>query len=133
VVSKGPRPVDVPQLTGKTYDEAASMLQAVHLHPQRRDVYSDTVAAGRVVDTRPAAGSTAHVGDTVAVDVSKGPRLRQVPDVTGKPIQEAIRMITQAGFRAQPRQIFTGGPGKVVVESPSGMQRPGTTIVLRYY
>jgi eukaryotic-like serine/threonine-protein kinase len=133
VVSKGARPVDVPDVTNKPYDEAASMLRAVSLHPRRTDVFSDTVPEGEVVSTSPAAGSTAHVGDTVTVNVSKGPRLIQVPNVTGKPIQAAIKQINQAGFRAQPRQIFPGGPGKVVVESPSGMQRPGTTIVLRYY
>lgn len=133
VVSKGPQPVDVPDVSNKTYDEAVSMLKAVHLRATRNDVFSDTVPAGKVVSTSPAAGATAHIGDTVTVNVSKGPQLRQVPDVTGKPIQEAIKEINQAGFRAEPRQIFPGGPGKVVVESPSGMQRPGTTIVLRYY
>lgn len=133
VVSQGPQPVDVPNVAGKTYDEAVSMLSAVHLRAQRRDVYSDTVPDGRVVDTQPAAGTTAHVGDSITVEVSKGPRLQPVPDVTGKPIQEAIREINQAGFRAKPRQIFPGGPGKVVRETPSGMQRPGTTIELDYY
>jgi beta-lactam-binding protein with PASTA domain/tRNA A-37 threonylcarbamoyl transferase component Bud32 len=133
IVSKGPRPVDVPDVTGKTYDEAASLLSAVHLRAQRRDVFSDTVPAGKVVDTQPAAGTTAHVGQTVTVDVSKGPRLIPVPDVTGKPIQEAIKKINEAGFRAEPRQIFPGGPGKVVRETPSGMQPPGTTIELDYY
>ena len=133
IVSKGPRPVDVPDVTGKTYDEASSLLTAVHLRPQRRDVFSDTVPAGKVVDTRPAAGTTAHVGDTVTVEVSKGPRLVPVPDVTGKPIQDAIKKINQAGFRADPHQIFPGGPGKVVRETPSGMQPPGSTIELDYY
>ena len=133
VVSKGARPVDVPDVTNKTYDEAVSLLSAVHLHAKRSDVFSDTVPAGKVVSTSPAAGSTAHVGDTVVVNVSKGPRLRPVPDVTGKPIQEAIRAINQAGFRADPHQIFPGGPGKVVRETPSGMQRPGSTIRLDYF
>ena len=133
VVSKGARPVDVPDVSNKTYDDAVSLLKAVHLRATRTDVFSDTVPAGKVVSTSPAAGSTAHVGDTVVVNVSKGPRLRPVPDVTGKPIQEAIREINQAGFKADPHQIFPGGPGKVVRETPSGMQRPGSTIRLDYF
>jgi len=72
-----------------------------------------TVPVGKAVSTSPTAGATAHVGDTVTVNVSKGPRLRPVPDVTGKKIQDAIREINQAGFRADPHQIFAGGPGKV--------------------
>ena len=133
VVSKGPRPVDVPNVSGKTYDEAVSLLDAVSLHARRINVFSDSVPAGRVVSTTPTAGSTAHVGDTVTVNVSKGPRLIPVPDVTGKPIQEAIRIINQAGFVAEPRQIFPGGPGKVVRQTPSGMQKPGSHIELDYY
>jgi serine/threonine-protein kinase len=133
VVSKGPRPVDVPDLTNKTYAEAVSLLKAVHLRAQRVDLYSDTVPADRVVSTTPASGSTRHVGDTVTVNVSKGPRLVPVPDVTNEPIQDAIRQINHAGFRASPHQIFPGGPGKVVRETPSGMQPPGSTIELDYY
>ncbi len=133
VVSKGAQPVDVPDVSNKTYDDAVSLLRAVHLQAKRSDVYSDTVPAGRVVSTSPPAGSTAHVGDTVVVNVSKGPRLRPVPDVTGQPIQQAIRAINQAGFKADPHQIFPGGPGKVVRETPSGMQRPGSTIRLDYF
>jgi serine/threonine-protein kinase len=133
VVSKGPQPVDVPDVSNKTYDEAKSMLNSVHLRATKNEVFSDSVPAGKVVSTSPAAGATAHVGDTVTVNVSKGPRLIPVPDVTGKKIQEAIRTINEAGFRAEPHQIFPGGPGKVVRETPSGMQKPGTTIRLDYF
>ena len=133
VVSKGPQPVDVPDVTNKTYAEAVSVLRSVHLRAHRTDVFSDTVPAGKVVSTSPAAGVTAHIGDTVTVNVSKGPRLRPVPDVTGMKIQDAIRKINEAGFRADPHQIFPGGPGKVVRETPSGMQPPGSTIRLDYF
>jgi serine/threonine-protein kinase len=133
VVSKGPRPVDVPNVTNKTYDEAASTLRSVHLRPTKNEVFSDTVPAGRVVSTSPAAGTTAHVGDTVTVNLSKGPRLIPVPDVTGEKIQDAIRRINEAGFVAVPHQVYPGGPGKVIVEKPSGMQKPGTHIELDYF
>jgi serine/threonine-protein kinase len=105
----------------------------VHLRPTKNEVFSDTVPAGRVVSTSPSAGATAHVGDTVTVNVSKGPRLIPVPDVTGKKIQDAIRQINEAGFVAVPHQVYPGGPGKVIVEKPSGMQKPGTHIELDYF
>jgi len=131
VVSKGPRPVDVPDVTGKTYDEAASMLQAVHLRPQQKGVYSDTVPAGKVVSTTPAAGSTAHVGDSITVNVSKGPRPIQVPDVVGDKDSDAKKILEHAGFHVEERSL-PGGPHEVLHQSPGGgsMAPPGSTVTI---
>ena len=129
VVSKGARPVDVPDVSGKTYAEAASMLQAVHLRPKQREVYSDTVAVGRVVSTTPPAGSTAHVGDTVIVNVSKGPRPVQVPDVVGMKDGDAKKILEHAGFKVR-EQRLPGGPHEVLHQNPGGgsFAPPGSTI-----
>jgi eukaryotic-like serine/threonine-protein kinase len=129
VVSKGPRPVDVPDVTGKTYDEAASILNGVQLKPLRKDLYSDSAPAGTVIRTRPAAGSTAHVGDTVTVDVSKGPRPVKVPDVVGMKDGDARKLLEHAGFKVQ-EQRLPGGPHEVLHQNPAGgsFAPPGSTI-----
>ena len=129
VVSQGPRPVSVPDVTGKTYDEAASILSGVQLQPQRKDVYSDTVQAGTVLRTRPGAGITAHVGDTVTVEVSKGPRPVKVPDVVGMKDNEAKKLLEHAGFKVQ-EQRLPGGPHEVLHQNPGGgsFAPPGSTI-----
>jgi len=133
IVSKGPRPVKVPDVSQRTYDDAAAILRGIGLVAQRQDKYDDKVPAGRVMSTNPAAGTTVDAGKTVTVVVSKGPAPRPVPNVTDEPIQQAIKEINNAGFVADPHQIFAGGPGKVVRETPTGMQPPGTHIRLDYY
>jgi serine/threonine-protein kinase len=129
VISKGARPVDVPDVSGKTYDEAASMLQAVRLQPKQRQVYSDSVQTGKVVSTAPPAGSTAHVGDTVIVNVSKGPRPVKVPDVVGMKDGDAKKLLEQAGFQVH-EQRLPGGPHEVLHQNPGGgsFAPPGSTI-----
>jgi len=42
-------------------------------------------------------------------------------------------VIEQAGFRADPRRAYPGGPGKVFRETPSGKQPKGTVIELDYF
>src|SRR5258706_6446532 len=104
------------------------MLSAVGFVPQRHDVYSDTVPRDKVVGTAPGAGASAHEGDTIVVNVSLGPKLYAVPDVTGDNVDDAVRILTNAGFKTNVH-AFPGGPGQVLRQSPGGgsLQRHGTT------
>jgi serine/threonine-protein kinase len=103
----------------------------VNLRAKRTDVYSDTVPEGRVVSTSPATGSTAHVGDTVTVYVSKGPRPVKVPDVVGMKDGDAKKLLEQAGFHVDERKL-PGGPHQVLRQSPPGgsLAPRGSTVVI---
>ncbi|MET0628467.1 MAG: PASTA domain-containing protein, partial [Acidimicrobiia bacterium] len=80
VVSDGPAPVAVPDVTGKTYDEAAAALSAQRFTAARApDEFSATVETGKVIRTDPSSGSFAGRDSTVSVVVSKGPELIEVP------------------------------------------------------
>jgi beta-lactam-binding protein with PASTA domain/tRNA A-37 threonylcarbamoyl transferase component Bud32 len=131
VVSKGPRPVVVPDVHNKSYDEAAATLSSLGLSVTRHDVYSDTVPVNAVIGTTPRAGATAHHGDTITINVSRGPHLYPVPDVTGDNVNDAVRILQNAGFKTNVH-AFPGGPGQVLRQSPGGgsMQKHGTTITL---
>jgi serine/threonine-protein kinase len=135
IVSKGPKPVVVPDVTGEPADQAASELKALGLFTTTKEQFNDKVDQGKVISTSPDAGFRAHQGDTIVLFVSKGPHLFKVPDVTGKQIDDAIKIINQAGFHADAKQIFPFGPNKVVREDPGAntMQPKGTTIELDYY
>jgi eukaryotic-like serine/threonine-protein kinase len=135
IVSKGPKPVVVPDVSGEDADQAAGELQALGLLTTTKGQFNDKVEPGKVITTSPLAGFRAHQGDTIVLLVSKGPHLFKVPDVTGKPIDDAIKIINRAGFHADAKQIFPFGPNKVVRENPGGnsMQPKGTTIELDYY
>jgi eukaryotic-like serine/threonine-protein kinase len=133
IVSKGPKPVVVPDVTGEPQDQATAELEALGLHVNPSQKFDDKVEEGKVISTSPTADFRAHEGDTIAIVVSKGPHLFPVPDVTGKPIDEAIKIIEKAGFHADAKQIFPFGPNKVVRETPRDPQPKGATIELDYY
>ena len=98
-VSSGPAPREVPEVAGKTYDEAAAVLAAQGLKAERADVFSSDVAKGAVVSTRPGAGKAVERDSTVTVNVSKGPDTVAVPDVLGKTVAEATAILEAAGLQ----------------------------------
>ncbi|MEM9041864.1 MAG: PASTA domain-containing protein [Actinomycetota bacterium] len=98
-VSMGPEPRTVPDLAGRTADEALAALNELQLSPQRLDdVFSDDVEAGRVVSQEPAAGGELARGGTVSFAVSMGPDIIVFPDVVGLTYDEAVARLTDAGF-----------------------------------
>ncbi len=121
-VSKGPRPVAVPSVVGKTLDEAEAALAEAGLKAQVTQEYSDTVPEGRVISQSPKAGTFLPPGSTVRLVVSRGPAPVQVPDVEGKKLEDALRILSSAGLKASVSRL---GPGnRVVYQLPP----PGTTV-----
>jgi serine/threonine-protein kinase len=98
VVSIGKPKVEVPQVAGRRFDDAAAVLAAAHLQARRTAEFNDQ-PRGVVVRTEPAAGSGATWGSTVTVVVSKGPDLVVVPDVVGLSRNEAEQRLREAGLR----------------------------------
>lgn len=129
VVSKGEPPVPVPDLRGQTADEARSRLDDAGLAYEERGGYSKTVPEGQVVRQHPSAGEEATRGTTVTVVVSKGPPLVQVPNVRGKPLDEASALLEDAGFKLKTRRI-PGGSGTVLAQSQHDKVPYGSTVVL---
>ena len=116
IVSAGPAPRTVPDLKGQSFDQASSALQALGLSAVRNDVFSDTIPPGQVDSTSPAAGATAAKGSKVTVNVSKGPDLVVVPDVTRQDVDTATAALTAAGlsvanvFGPPNRRVFLTDP-----------------------
>jgi serine/threonine-protein kinase len=121
-VSSGPDARTVPDLKGKTFDQAAAALTPLRLTAVRAEVFSDTVAVGQVVSSSPGSGAKAARDSKVTVNVSKGPELIAVPDVRGKSVQEATAALEAAGFVVDGVQ---GNPNRPVTNtSPT----PGTQV-----
>jgi serine/threonine-protein kinase len=99
-VSKGPRPVTVPNVVGLPYDQAASELGRAGFNVSRIDVDSDQ-EAGVVTRQDPAGGSESSRGSTVTVSVSRGPSTSAVPDVTTQDFAIAQTTLEAAGFRTR--------------------------------
>lgn len=69
VVSDGPEPVAVPEVTGMSLDEATAALEAAGLQVQVREVLGGLFGGrGRVLDQSPESGTETTPGSTVTVD-----------------------------------------------------------------
>ena len=80
------RSVTVPDLTGKTPEEAARAARAVGLQLEEqsgRARYDERVLPGRVLLQQPEAGSLAKPSQAIRVVLSLGPRELRVPDLSG--------------------------------------------------
>jgi eukaryotic-like serine/threonine-protein kinase len=129
-ISKGPQPITINDYTGKPADEAQRALTAAGFKVNVKQDYSDTVPNGTVISQSPNSG-TGVKGDTITLDVSKGQQLFPVPDVRGKKVKDAEKILKDAGFKwsvlAAPF-----GPGDVYDQNPEpgSMKAKGTTITL---
>jgi len=97
--SLGPEPRPAPDLTNLTAAEATAALDALQLvTAQGDDVFSDDIEAGRVVTQVPLPNTLVERGGTVTFQLSKGPDLVALPDLSGLTYPEAETSLTEAGF-----------------------------------
>ncbi len=116
-ISTGPKPVPVPDLASKSYNQAAAILKGVKLGASRVDEFNDTVKPDNVIRTDPAAGAVAPRDSVVTVFVSKGPDLVVVPDFVAKTIAEATALADATGVELQVSGIV-GKNRKVRAQAP---------------
>ncbi len=133
VVSKGPKPVAVPNVVNQPVDQAKAAIEGVGLVPKITEKFDETVPKDAVISQSPegGAGQTAGKGTDVELVVSKGPPLVPVPDVVGKNVAEAQALITAANLVPAVQQL-PGGPGTVLNQSPNGGDKAakGSTVTL---
>ncbi|MGW4360104.1 Stk1 family PASTA domain-containing Ser/Thr kinase [Streptomyces californicus] len=133
VVSKG-APIDVPDVTGLSVEDATAELEAEGLRaevlPGR--VHS-TEVKGDIAEQSPGEGTEAAEGDTVELTVSEGPRMLDVPDVTGRDVDEARSTLEEAGFEVEVDRPFLSFSDTVASQSvDGGEQAPeGSTITVK--
>ena len=101
VISKGTEKAIVENVKGKTYEEAAQILDNANLKVERIDQTSKTVEAGIVIDQDPAGDKEVNAGDTVKLYVSSGTGIKQVEveSVIGKSEEAANSILTKAGLK----------------------------------
>ncbi|WEV58455.1 PASTA domain-containing protein [Bifidobacterium sp. ESL0728] len=101
VLSKGPMPVSMPDVTGRTKDDAQAAFDDAKLKPNYSEAFSDSVPSGSIVSTSVKAGTQLHWGDKVDVVVSKGPETVTVPDVRGKNENDAQKTLEALGLKVK--------------------------------
>jgi serine/threonine-protein kinase len=94
-----PRPTTVPDLKGQTLEQAKVELAREGLRlGDVNEAFHDVAAEGTIVGSDPDPSTAVEDNAAVTLFVSKGPQLFDVPDVVGKPLDEAKTLMTQAGF-----------------------------------
>jgi serine/threonine-protein kinase len=132
VVSKGHRPVQVPDVVGLSPEAATKNLQQLGFTVQRGpDGRSPAVAPGQVMTVLPdPKGGAVAYGSTVTITVSAGVPQVTVPDVRGQKVSDAQAALQQLGLKVSVQTFITGN--RVVQQSVSGgtVVDQGTTVTL---
>jgi eukaryotic-like serine/threonine-protein kinase len=133
-VSKGPKPIAVPSVIGIPFESAESTLQGAGFAVAREDV-DDEGPEGVVVGQNPAAGTQQGKGSVITLQVSKGPKTSQIPDVTSLTERDATSQLNNSGFEVQSVEEIVDNPdldGKVLSQDPEGGSNAeqGTTVVI---
>jgi eukaryotic-like serine/threonine-protein kinase len=114
----------VPELAGLAADEAERLLADQGLRYRAADPagrWSDKVAEGRVLDSRPKAGSSVKRGSAVEIVVSLGARLARVPDLAGKAVSAAELTARAEGLElGEMLSVFAAGEAGVIVGQSPG-------------
>lgn len=116
-------PTRVPTILGINRADAIRQLERAGLEPNFDEVYSDT-APGTVIDVKPPVGAWTRRGEDVAVDLSMGPKLSDVPGVVGVLEEHARKAILDADLTvgSVTRRNDREPAGKVLEQDP----KPGT-------
>ena len=133
IVSKGPEPVELKDVTGRKESVAVKRLEEAGLQVTVTREFSESVPDGRVVKMDPQAGTTVDSGSTVALVVSKGPPPVEVPDLIDLRRGPAVEALERLGLRAQIDDGEFTRLNRVFDQSPSpGELVPrGSTVTLR--
>jgi serine/threonine-protein kinase len=113
VLSAGPQPRVVPDLTGLDIADATAQLASqglllVELEPQ----FSESIASGLVMAQDVAAGTEVARGATISVATSKGPDVVAVPPLANLTLQQATDTLAAAGLSVG---TVSGNPDGVLV------------------
>jgi serine/threonine-protein kinase len=130
VISDGPAPVAITDVTNLSYNDAAVKLNSQGFKVTRKDVFSPTVQKGLVVGTEPPIGTPVQKGSTVVIDVSKGPEMVDVPDVRRQTLDVATANLQAKGLVVDARNYSPGD--KVIAQDPQGgtSVAKGSTVTL---
>ncbi len=132
-VSTGPALVAVPDASGKSPSDAATLVQTMGLVPRIQYIVDATNAGGNVVAQDPAAQATVPRRTTVTLSVAVA---GTVPDVSNMTLDDAKRAILTNGYNVGNVALSQeGAVGKVVRTEPeaNAALRPGEAVTIYYH
>lgn len=121
-VSQGNETVEVPDLTGKTLDEAKEILANLGLGLEKiGEEYSSDIASGKIIKQDVSEGTSAEKRTSIGVIVSKGENESKVivPDVTNRSLEDAKSLLEAIGLKYSVVYTSDNNLGNDVVKSQS--------------
>jgi serine/threonine-protein kinase len=100
LVSSGPVPYEMPDVTGMTAEEATKLLSEKKMNITRDRAASSEVEKGKVISQIPAAGDMVTRDDPVTLTVSGGSTT--VPALADKTLEEAEELLARQNLTLQP-------------------------------
>lgn len=132
----GPQGIPVPDLAGKTQAEAEALItEAGFVVGDVTEEPSKEVEAGLVLTQSPVANATAEKESAVSFVLSSGPKRMEVPEVVGLSEDEAVDLITSAGFTPDPQpNEFSDkvDAGNVISQSPDAGEEADEGSAVQY-
>ncbi|MDQ3821857.1 MAG: Stk1 family PASTA domain-containing Ser/Thr kinase [Actinomycetota bacterium] len=132
-VSQGKPMTVVPDVRGRSRDDAAAMLARAGLEPRVIEI-SSREEINTVLAQDPAPGERVVRGSRVRINVSKGPAQIAVPPVVGKPYEQASSELQGRNFAVRRRDVDSNEPaGTVVGQTPEAntFAAEGSIVTLR--
>lgn len=126
-LSKGPMPVSMPDVVGKTKGEMQAAFDELKLTANITEQFDDKIAAGEVISASQDAGAQLKWGDSVDVVVSKGPETTVMPNVVGQQYDAAAAQLKKLGFTVKKSAPLGDITHVVRIQSPNA----GETVRLR--
>ncbi len=134
-VVQAARTVEVPDVEGRTQQEAEQALSAQGLAFSVTREESDTVEEGLVIRQSIAAGQQVNEGAEVEIVISGGASQAAIPDLKNQPLNTATSQLQALGFSVMVKQEPSADvpAGSVTrTEPPAGSQVPKTTPITVY-
>jgi serine/threonine-protein kinase len=131
-ISKGPPTTEVPDVRGRSRDDAVAALTDAKLKSNVVKINSGA-PVDTVIAQDPKPGDVVEEGTTVRINVSAGPKPIGVPSVLGQPYESAAAALQSAGFAVARRDADSNQPGGTVIDqTPAGGETAakGATITL---
>ena len=120
VISRGVETKTVPDVVGKTKDQAGAAIKGAGLTlGDVTEDYSASVAQGKVISSDPKAGKVIEHTAKVSIVVSKGKEPATIPDVTGKSEDDAKKALEDAGLKVTVNKRLGGPFGTVRSTDPA--------------
>ncbi|MDE6434292.1 MAG: Stk1 family PASTA domain-containing Ser/Thr kinase [Lachnospiraceae bacterium] len=101
IISKGAEMIEVPNVVGKSLEEATALLKAAGFEVEADEEYDEEVEKNLIISQEPNGESEAAKGSTVKVVVSKGEEVKVavVPDLKKKTVTEAEQALSDVNLK----------------------------------